>query len=91
MKTRLEELKEEIAKIEYMQRNCNHEWNEPVEEVKKIEVYDDQFIGVNTVRKLIGYRDVPCWTRICKKCEKKETTTEIGEIVVKTKKGPIFK
>ena len=26
MKTRLEELKEEIAKIEYMQRNCNHEW-----------------------------------------------------------------
>ena len=97
MKSRKEEieaeikrLQRELSRIEADQLRCNHDWCEPFEERMTEPIYETRWQGVDCYPEIVGYKQVPCWSRVCKKCGKKETTQEFGEIVVQTKTGPKF-
>lgn len=95
MKTELERLKERIQEIERIQARCNHEWGEVIYEPQEKEIMRKELRGrmADMWYDLVPtgtYEQVPCWTRTCKKCEKKEYTYEQEEVVVKTIKQPKF-
>lgn len=94
MKTELELLEERKAQILRRQATCNHEWGEPFYDPEKKEImeYETKWMGVDCfgVAKPTGrFQTIDRWCRICKKCEKKEYTTEKEAVVVQTR--PKFK
>ena len=95
MKTELEQLRERIAQIEYAQAHCNHVWG-PVEyepERKEITRVEIEVVGVDIFPVEVGtgmFRNVDRWSRVCKKCGKKEYTSKQEEVAVKTIKRPKF-
>lgn len=102
MKTELEKLKEQrnqierrIRKIEDLQNKCEHEWDEVKYEPEKKEICRDEFVylGSDSYYKSVGtgtYTDVDRWSRVCKKCGKKEYTYQQEEVSVKTIIRPKF-
>ena len=64
-------LKEELTKLENLQRICQHEWDKT--EIKKIMREELVFIGLaDTYYKEVGagtYENVDCVSRNCKKNE----------------------
>ena len=96
MKTELELLEEKVAKLKRLQANCNHEWSKPEydPEEQEIKVVEDVWYGVDVWPEERGtgrYRKVDRWSRVCKKCGKKEYTYEMEKVPVKTVSRPKFK
>ncbi len=93
MKTELEELKERIKEIEEKQYNCDHEWGEIECEPYEKDITEERFVyqgsdsyytRVATGQTYTSKR----WTRICKKCGKKEVAYdyEDKEEIIEVKK-----
>ena len=85
MKEKLNELKNKAKKLESLQENCNHEWNEPVEDIMKENITIPAWRGKDFYEKIIATRDVQCWSSTCKICGKKEYLREKNELERKTK------
>lgn len=85
-KSELEILEEKIVELKRKQNTCNHDWEEPQNDVTKEPIYENKRYGVDMWPEIVGYRDVPCWVRFCKKCGKKEIATEFEEVEVVVKK-----
>ena len=95
MKTELEKLKERIAELEKRQLSCNHEWLEPEYDPEEREIKRDEFVylGSDSYYTEVGtgnYEKIDRWSRVCKKCQKKEYTYEEEVIPVKTITRPKF-
>ena len=94
MKTELERLKEKVAELEKQQLVCNHEWEEPkYEPEEQDEVrYETEWHGVDCCYKAVrvGSKTVPRWSRVCKKCGKREYTYTMETVSVKTITRPKF-
>ena len=91
MRTELEQLKARVAEIERLQRECDHEWDEPYETTMNEPIHEMKFHGVDCFPEVVGYKKIKCWARICKKCEKKEITKETEIVPVQTVIRPKFK
>lgn len=75
---------------------CDHEWSNPEydPEEQEIKVVEDVWYGVDVWPEERGtgrYRKVDRWSRVCKKCGKKEYTYEMEKVPVKTVSRPKFK
>ena len=81
MKDELIKLKKELESI---QKKCKHDWNEPIETVIKKEIIKDHTTHTGK------YEEIPCWSRECKICGKKEYTLELKKVSKKVRK-PNFK
>jgi len=91
MKIELEILKEQVKKLEEMQRQCTHYWEEPQRDTMKKEIWETQWVGVDCFPVPTGrYETVPCWSHMCKKSGKKEYTEKMEEVAVQTVKRPKF-
>lgn len=90
MKTELELAEEKVRELKRKQANCEHEWEDAFYDPFEREVieYEYRWKGVDCfpvpVRTGI-FKTVERYSRICKKCGKKESTTEIEPIIVGTK------
>ena len=89
-KTELELLKEKVIKLEAKQNSCNHEWNETQKDYIKEPIYGTTRNGVDIGTSIIGYNNVPCWVRVCKKCGKKQVAVKMEEVIVKKELKPKF-
>ena len=85
MKEKLQELKHKAEKLKSLQENCNHEWNESVEDIMKENITIPTWRGRDFYEKVIATRDVQCWSSTCKICGKKECSREKDELVTKTR------
>jgi hypothetical protein len=57
----------------------------------KKEIIETYWVGVDCMFGPTGkYETVPCYSRICKKCSKKEYTEQMEEVAVQTIKRPKF-
>ena len=82
--TREEELKQEYEKklfaLKEEQNNCNHEWNEVKydPEIVNEPKYETKRYGVDFLPIIVGHikKEIPRWSRTCKKCGKVEYTKE---------------
>ncbi len=102
-KTELEILEEKKAKlvskindIYYKQLICKHDWDEPYYDPYKEEGIRQEWVyqGSDSHYDYVGtgiFYDKPRWTRICKKCGKKEHAYDYEDVVVKTEKRLKFK
>ena len=91
MKSELEELEEKVAYLKKLQANCDHEWEEPVKDTMKREIEETYWVGVDCMFGKTGrYEDVPCYSRTCKLCGKKEYSTKMEDVVIKTERRPKF-
>lgn len=72
MKDKLELLKEEAILLQEKQNNCNHEWNNLVEDTTKENITIPVWHGNEIHERIIATRDVKCLSHTCKKCGKKE-------------------
>ena len=94
-KTELEILEEKVRKIKKMQATCDHEWDEVEYDPEKKEITTEEFVylGSDSYYKQVGtgfYENVNRWSRVCKKCGKREYAYEMEEVAVKTIKRPKF-
>lgn len=96
MKSKLEELKAQVAELEKQQQNCTHDWEDAVYDPERREIMADEFVdlhGLDSFHKRVGtgmFEEVDRWARICKKCGKVEYTYTQEEVAVKTEKRPKF-
>ena len=95
MKTELEILEERINKLREKQELCDHEWAETKYDPERKEIMRDEFVdlGSDSYHTEVGtgfYEDVDRWSRICKKCGKKEYAYEMEEVPVKIVRRPRF-
>ena len=91
MKTELEELKEQVKRLEEMQQYCTHDWQELQMDTMEKEIWTTKWKGVDCFPVPTGtYKRVPCWSRVCKKCGKKEYTEKMEEVAVLTEMKPKF-
>ena len=95
MKTRLEELEEEIRMIKRNQSLCNHAWNNPIYDPERVEIMREKLVcqGVDIWYTEVGtgqytYKDR--WSRYCPKCGMKEYTYKVEEVPLQIKKVPKF-
>ena len=88
MKSKLDLLREELARVEREQSCCEHDWDEPFNDYTEEPVYETVWRGVDCWPEIVRYNRVPCLARVCKKCGKKEISTEMEEVVVRTKMAP---
>ncbi len=95
MKSRIEELEEEIKKLKREQYLCKHEWEKVVYDPERVEIMREEieaqgvdiwYIEVGTGR----YTNKDRWSRYCPKCGKKEYTYEVEVVPVQIKKVPKF-
>lgn len=92
--TKIEQLQRELRILENNQNLCKHEWSEPFKktftEKQRYDTGDYDVHGVHHYP-IYGTRDINVekWVRVCKKCEKQETTTELKDVVIK--KEPYFR
>ena len=96
MKTELEILKEKVKEIENQQRKCNHEWGEIEYDPERVEITRDErvYLGSDSYFMEVGtgkFKDKPRWTRICKKCGKKEHAHEEEKLVTGIEKRIVFR
>ena len=96
MKTELEILEEKVNKLKELQRNCDHKWEEATYDPERREIMREEFVsmGSDPYFTNVGtgiYEYIDRWSRVCKKCGKKEYTYENEEVVAKTIKKPKFK
>ncbi len=77
MKEKLKQLKEEIKSLQDKQNTCNHEWNDPVEDILKENITIPVWRGNEFYERTIATRDVKCLSHTCKKCGKKEYINEL--------------
>jgi len=87
MNSKIEELKKQIASEENKIRNCSHEFGQPFSDPKiEKEGYGYKMIaqGSDVWGNYEGYRDkvVPQWSKVCKKCGFKQSTTKLKPIIV---------
>ncbi len=91
MKSELETLKEQVKLLEEKQRNCEHDWEEPVRDTMEEPVYETVWVGIDCFPAPTGeVNTVECWSRTCKKCGKKEYTRTMQEVPVVTTLRPKF-
>ena len=91
MKSELEMLKEKVKHLEEIQKKCLHDWEEPQRDTMEKEIIETYWVGVDCMFGPTGkYETVPCYSRTCKKCGKKEYTEQIEEVAVQTIKRPKF-
>ena len=92
MKSELELLKEKVEYLEHLQATCVHEWEAPIEDTfeKKVEVINPTRANPYNVD-VVRIENVPCMSKKCKICGKKEYTTEFEEVAVKTETRPKFR
>ncbi len=95
MKTRLEELEEEIRKLKREQSLCRHAWQSAVYDPERVEikkeVIDAQ--GVDIWYREVGtgvYTTKDRWSRYCPLCGKKEYTYNTEKVPVQIKLVPKF-
>ena len=96
MKTELEILEEKVRKLKEKQVQCNHEWTSPEYDPERKEITTEEFVylGSDSYYRPVGtgtFENVDRWSRICKKCGKKEYAYEVEEVPVKTEKRPKFR
>lgn len=92
----LKQAKREIERlqnrIQTLERNCQHDWNDPVYTPKVRKGYHDPGDPPNTMgvdRRFPSYvpeQQTPQWTRFCPNCGKTETTTQVTTIAKKVPK-----
>lgn len=94
MKSELERLRERVKELERQQLKCDHDWNEPEyePEEKVRNRYEPRRMGVDFYYEAVydGTETVPRWSRVCKKCGKKEYTYKLVTVAVKTETRPKF-
>ncbi len=91
----LEDLKAEVRKIELAQSLCKHEWNEPVYKPYEKERTTFELVpfGSDPYVKEVGtgsFDKIKRWTRTCKICGKEESTEELCDKVILSRKEPKF-
>ena len=95
MKSRLEELEEEIRNLKRIQSSCKHEWNNAVYDPERVEIMREEidvqgvdiwYIEVGTGR----YENKDRWSRYCPKCGKKEYTYTVENVPLQSKRVPKF-
>ena len=91
MKSELELLLERVEELKRKQSKCQHEWNEEVPDVfeKKVEIAEPTRANPYNSRTIT--KNIPCLSRTCKICGKKEYALEQEVVVVKTETRPKFK
>ena len=94
-KTELEILEEKVRKLKEKQAQCSHEWTDAEYDPERKEITTEEFVylGSDSYYKQVGtglYEDVDRWSRVCKKCGKREYAYEMEEVSVKTIKRPKF-
>ena len=96
MKNQIESINKQIRELERkkLELECNHEWNEPKYDPEEVEEpnYELKWQGVDPYyAATTSYtKTVPRWSRVCKKCGKKEYAYEVETIAVKTITRPKF-
>ena len=95
MKTELEILEEKVRKLKEKQAQCSHEWTDAEYDPERKEITTEEFVylGSDSYYKQVGtglYEDVKRWSRVCKKCGKREYAYEMEDVVVQTVKRPKF-
>ena len=95
MKTELEILEEKVRKLKEKQAQCNHEWTDAEYDPERKEITTEEFVylGSDSYYKQVGtglYENVNRWSRVCKKCGKREYANEMEDVVVQTVKKPTF-
>ena len=95
MKTEIELLEEKINTLRNKQALCKHEWSKPEYDPEKKEITTEEivYLGSDSYYKEVGtgnFENINRWSRICKKCGKKEYTYKEEKVVVKTLKRPAF-
>lgn len=91
MKSELEILKEKVKQLEEIQKKCLHDWDDPQKDTMEKEICETHWVGVDCMFGPTGkYETVPCYSRTCKKCGKKEYTEQMEEVAVQTIKRPKF-
>lgn len=87
LKSELELLEERIAILKKAQESCEHEWLEPEPDTYRLAIYEDCWLGDNVFSVPSGkFEDVPCMSRMCYKCGKKEYSFAPKEDVIPTRK-----
>ena len=95
MKTELEILEEKVKKLKKKQTQCNHEWEDAKYDPERREITTEEFVylGSDSYFRSAGtgmFENVNRWSRVCKKCGKKEYAYEMEEVPIKTMKKPKF-
>ncbi len=102
-KDRIEELREEISKLENeiekikeQRDNCTHEWGEIECEKVTRPIYDIVTYGMlsDTYSKYVPtgkFETVDVYSRCCKKCGYIDCTSSVEEVPVQVKKVPKFR
>ena len=91
IQTQIENTEKELSRLKREMLNCKHDFNEPFEDSyeKRVAIQENRPMGSDFFNPVtIGFKTelIPCWSRKCRKCGHKESTTKTQPIKYK----PVF-